>query len=197
MRGPLLTALTIGLLAAGGTSAQAQLAAEIRVASSEYRYLDVNYTFAGGIMIDTLYIGVPGQNEVYLGAGYTFNPASWLSLIPIGYGVVGKENDERGLVLGGYVWLERGPYTAIAFLGRFIHLRGGVASYDFLDTLDVTRSIAGPWEAGFSSTVYREGEDWSHLVGPMLKRRDDKGWWALSALWGYEDEVRLVRVLTF
>ena len=128
MRDVIAAAVTISLTFCTAGPARAQLGAELRASTSEYRYLDVNYTFGSGAMVDALYNGVPGQNELYLGAGYTFSPASWLSLIPIGYGVIGKENEERGLVLGGYIWLETGPYTAIAYVGRFIHLRGGVAS---------------------------------------------------------------------
>jgi hypothetical protein len=57
--------------------------------------------------------------------------------------------------------------------------------------------IAGRWDAGVSSTVYRQDTGWSHFTGPLVRRRDARGSWALSVRTGDDTEVRVVRVLTF
>jgi hypothetical protein len=176
--------------------ARAQTGVELRASSTRYRFVDVNHTFGNGVMLDALYLGIPGQNELYLGLGYTWKLARPLTLIPLAYGVAGKENGERGVIVGAYVLAESGPYKAIAFAGRFVRVAGGVATYDFLDSLDFTRKVKGRWEAGVSSTVYRQDVGWSHLTGPLVRRNDARGSWSLSARAGYDPEVRLVRVLT-
>ena len=68
---------------------------------------------------------------------------------------------------------------------------------DFGDSLDLTHKVAGRWDAGVSSSVYRQDTGWSHLTGPVVHRSDARGSWALSVRSGYDTEVRLVRILTF
>ncbi len=177
--------------------ADAQTAMEIRGSSTRYRFVDLNHTFGNGIMVDALYLGVPGQNELYLGAGWQWKAAPALTLIPLAYGVAGRENEERGVMLGAYVLAGSGPWKAIAFAGRFICVSGHVRTYDFLDSLDLTRTLHGRWDVGASASVYREREGWSQASGPMIRRNDGHGSWALSVRFGYETEIRLVRVLTF
>jgi hypothetical protein len=187
----------LAVLGMAAAPARAQTAVELRGSTIRYRFVDVNHTFASGIMLDLLYLGVPGQNELYLGGGYTWKAARGLTLIPLAYAVAGHEQRERGVMLGAYVLAEGGPWKGIAFLGRFIRVSGGVATYDFLDTADVTHRLARAWDAGVSSTVYRQDVGWSHLTGPVVRRNDARGSWALSARAGYDFEVRLVRILTF
>ena len=114
MKNALTAALTVGLATCLSGSARAQLAAELRASTSEYRYLDVNYTSASGLILDTLYIGVPGQNELYLGAGYTFTPASWLSLIPIAYGVLTPDTIEQAIERAGTKAGNKGGEAAVS-----------------------------------------------------------------------------------
>ena len=78
-----------------------------------------------------------------------------------------------------------------------MRISGGVSTYDFLDSVDLTHRVAGKWDAGVSSSIYRQDTGWSHLTGPLVRRRDARGSWALSVRAGYDTEVRLVRVLTF
>jgi hypothetical protein len=42
-----------------------------------------------------------------------------------------------------------------------------------------------------------DGRDLTWLVGPMLKRNDRLGRWAVSARFGDDVELRLVRTLVF
>ena len=90
--------LAIAALAVFGAApaASAQTVVELRGSSTRYRFVDVNHTFSSKLFLDALYIGVPGMNELYLGAGYAWSPSTSFSLTPILYGVAGKENRERG-----------------------------------------------------------------------------------------------------
>jgi hypothetical protein len=192
----LAVVFTLGGLGAAG-EVSAQTAVELRGSTTRYRFVDVNHTFPSGVMLDALYLGVPGQNELYLGGGYAWKAARALTVIPLVYGVAGRENGERGVALCAYVLGDAGPWKAVAFVGRFVRASGDVATYDFVDSVDVTRKAAGRWDVGLSSTIYRQEVGWSHYTGPMARRSDARGSWALSVRAGYDTEVRLVRVLTF
>jgi hypothetical protein len=190
-------ALAGGLAAGLPAPARAQTSVELRGSTAAYRFADVNHTFRSGVMLDALYVAVPGQDEFYLGLGYTWKASRGLTVIPLAYGVAGVQQEERGVVLGAYVLGDAGPWTLIAFAGRFVRISGGVSTYDFLDSVDLTHRASGKWDAGVSSSVYRQDTGWSHLTGPLVRRRDARGSWALSVRAGYDTEVRLVRVLTF
>jgi len=199
MRDRLATVVWLAVLALWGAPARGQPYAELRLSTAKYRYVDVGYTFGSGVVLDGLYSGAPGLNELYLGAGFAWQATPSLNLTPIVYGVVGLDagSEERGIAIGSYITFDKGPYKLIAFVGRFFRTQGDVPSYDFLDTGDLTRVVSGPWELGVSSTVYRTEGEWSHQTGPMLKRSDARGFWSLSARFGFDDELRLVRVLYF
>jgi hypothetical protein len=194
VRAPLLAGAGV-LACASGAAAQTGL--ELRGSTARYRFVDLNHVFASGLMADALYLGVPGQNELYLGLGYTLKLARGLTVVPLVYGVAGHEKSERGLALCASVLAEGGPWKAIVFAGRFVRTSGGVATYDFADSIDLTRKVSGRWDAGVSSTVYRLDTGWTQQTGPLVRRTDARGTWALSARLGDTSEVRLVRVLTF
>ncbi|HEU0091791.1 MAG TPA: hypothetical protein VFS78_06765, partial [Vicinamibacteria bacterium] len=189
-------ALAAGLAAGLPASARAQTAIELCGSTASYRFADLNHTFSSGVMLDALYVGVPGQDEFYLGLGYTWKASHGLTVIPLAYAVAGVQKEERGVVLGAYVLGDAGPWKLIAFAGRFVRIAGGVSTYDFGDSLDLTYKVAKRWDAGVSSSVYRQDTGWSHLTGPVVRRSDARGSWALSVRSGYDTEVRLVRILT-
>jgi hypothetical protein len=199
MRDRTAIVVVLAMLAFWASPAAGQPYAELRGSTAHYRYVDVGYSFARGPVLDALYIGSPGLNELYLGAGFAWQATPSLNLTPIVYGVVGLDegSGERGAVIGSYLTLEKGPYRLIAYLGRFVRIDGDVPSYDFLDTGDLTRVVSGPWELGVSSSVFRTEGEWSHQTGPMVKRTDSLGFWALSVRFGFDDELRLVRMLSF
>jgi hypothetical protein len=188
-----LTALALGL----AVPAAAQTVLELRGSTTRYRFVDLNHTFAGGLMLDALYLGVPGQNELYLGAGYAWKLARGLTVIPLLYFVAGREQGERAIAPCVYVLADAGPWKAVAFAGRVARVSGGVATYDFADSIDVTRKAVGRWDAGVSSSIYRLDSGWSHQTGPLLRRTDARGAWSLALRFGSDRELRLVRVLSF
>ncbi len=162
----------------------------------EYRFVDLTHTFKSGPYLEALYIGVPGQNELYLGAGFQLRPATGVTLTPAVYAVIGKENDQRGVALGGLLSVDRGGFKVLAFAGHFFRGSGDVADYTFVDALDLTRQVQ-KWELGVSTGLFETGGEASWLVGPTVKRNDSRGAWAFSARFGDDEEYRLLRVLVF
>lgn len=69
-----------------------------------------------------------------------------------------------------------------------------MADYAFVDALDLTR-VLGAWELGASVEAFETGGDAAWLLGPTLKRNDSRGSWALSARFGDDTELRVIRVL--
>jgi hypothetical protein len=163
-----------------------------------YRYAEYTRFFASGLTLDSVYIGVPGQNEIYLGAGYGIKLTPTLTLTPLGYAVVGLdgETDQFGVALGIFVVGTAGPWGVYTFAGYFEPLSGTVPRYFFVDSLDVSRRI-GKWELGVSTGHYAIGGDWSALIGPLVVRNDAHGAWRLLVRGGSSFEARLVRTLGF
>jgi len=195
-----------GLVLLSGLAAPADVKAqappnylEFRLAHSGsglYRYAEYTRTLSFGPVIDTLYLGVPGQNELYLGVGYPLQTTSTLTVTPLIYGVFGKENGERGLALGLLVLGTVDRWSVYSFLGYFIPVAGDVRSYMFLDSLDVGRKV-GRWELGVSAGLFETTDQWSGLVGPLAVRNDRLGAWRASVRGGSTFEVRLTRTLSF
>ena len=163
---------------------------------TEYRFVDLSHTFKSGPYLEALYLGVPGQNELYLGAGFQLRPARGFTLTPAAYAVFGKENDEQGVAVGGLLSVDRSGWKVLAFAGHFFRTGGDVDDYTFVDALDLTRAI-GAWEIGASTGVFATGGDASWLVGPTVKRNDRLGSWAVSARFADDTEYRVIRILVF
>jgi hypothetical protein len=174
----------------------AQTVVELRASTTKYRFLDVSHTFANRVVLDVLHLGVPGMNELYLGAGYQLRPAAGVSVAPILYAVLGKENHERGACLGALLSVDRGGWKVLGFVGHFFRTGAGVSDYTFVDALDLTRT-SGRWELGASAGAYETRGDLTWLVGPTVKRNDRRGAWAASARFGNDTELRLIRILSF
>ena len=186
--------LVVALLPA---AAHSQTVVELRGSTTRYRFVDLNHTFTRGLFLDLLYLGAPGSNELYAGGGWSFKPAQGVTLTPIVYAVGAHENDERGLALCASLFVDRGGWRVLGFGGRFLRASGDVPDYTFLDSLDVTRVIAGKWELGVSAGFLRIGDDWNELIGGTLKRNDKRGATALAVRGGYKTELRLIRTLVF
>lgn len=177
--------------------ADAQTVVELRGSTTEYRFVDLNRTFAGGLFLDLLYLGAPGSNELYAGGGWSFKPAQGVTLTPIVYGVAARENGERGIALCASAFVDRGGWRVLGFGGRFLGVSGDVPDYDFLDSLDVTRLFARSWELGVSAGFLRVGGDWNELIGGTLKLNDKRGATALAVRGGHTTEARLIRTFVF
>ena len=198
MRNPDLLVVAAATLASAALAVplSAQTVVELRGSTTRYRFADLSHTFANRIVLDALYLGVPGMNELYLGAGYQLRPANGISLAPLLYFVGGKENDERGACLAASLSVDRAGWKVLGFAGHFFRTSGRVSDYTFLDALDLTRAL-GRWELGASAGAYHTNGDLTALAGPTVKRNDKRGSWALSARFGSDTELRLLRVLSF
>lgn len=170
---------------------------ELRAAHSAdglYRYVEYSRFFQRGAVVDIVYFGVPGQNELYVGAGYQLKATKTLTVTPLVYGVVGKENGERGVALGVFVLGTVRDWSVYSFLGYFEPLAGTVSRYLFLDSLDISRKV-GRWELGVSTGMFHAAGDWSYLAGPVIIRDDKRGAWRVSLRGGSTVEIRLARTL--
>jgi len=196
MRADVFVAASVLAGAAVCSPAAAQTVVELRASTTKYRFADLSHTFANRVVLDAVYVGVPGMNELYLGAGYQLRPATGISIAPLLYFVGGKENAERGACLAASLSLDRAGWKMLGFGGHFFRVSGGVSDYTFVDALDLTRAL-GRWEVGASTGLYHTNGDLTGVVGPTVKRNDRRGAWAASARFGSDTDVRLVRVLSF
>lgn len=177
-------------------TATAQNLVEVRLADSKYRYVDWNYTWRSGVVVDLFYIGVPGSNEFNLGGGYNFKKGP-LVVTPLVYAVLGKEDSQRGVKVALLVAFDKADWKVLSFIASYVPVSGSVTHYQLLDTLDVTRKIASRWEVGVQAGFFHSGGTWNPQVGPVLKLNDHLGAWAVSYRFGPENEFRVGRVLTF
>lgn len=187
-------ALAFALGAAG--VAHAQHVIEVRGADTEYRFLDWNYTSTHGLVADVFYVGVPGSNEFNIGGGYSLTRGAVI-VTPLVYGVVGKENGQRGVKLALLVMADAHGWKLTSFLGHYVSVSGDVDDYQVLDTLDVTRALGKGWEFGAQAGFFRTGGEWNQQIGPLVKHNDRHGAWAVSFRFGPEREFRVGRTLVF
>jgi hypothetical protein len=172
---------------------------ELRAAGPEtgfYRCVEFDYALRIGAVVDIVYFGVPEQNELYIGMGYQLPVTPTLTIIPLLYGVVGKENGQRGVALGNFVLGTVRNWSIYSFLGYFEPIEGDVPRYVFLDSLDVSRRVKR-WEVGASTGFFYSSGQWSYLVGPVIIRNDNHGAWRFSVRAGSTVEVRAIRTFSF
>jgi hypothetical protein len=188
-----IKASVILALLLGGRQGLAQHSLEGRIADTEYRYFDWNYTFSNSALVDVFYVGVPGSNEFNLGGGYGFKPKPSLMIAPLAYAVIGKEGGQRGVKIALLVVFEKSGWKVNSFLGQFMRIAGDVGRYQVLDTLDASRVVRGPFEIGISSGFFHAGGEWNPQVGPLFKLNDRFGAWYVSYRFGPESELRFSR----
>jgi hypothetical protein len=176
--------------------AEAETELEMRAASTEYRFVDINRSFDSGLVFDALYTGEPGMDEVHVGLGYDVSSSERSSVIPIVYAGFGRQYGERGATLGALIYVERDKARFQAFFGHFFPIRGEVSAYTFVDTLDWTRVIRS-FEVGASASAYEYEGEIVKVLGPVFKWNDRQGTWAASARFGDDSELRVVRSLAF
>lgn len=184
----LFLSLSLAPIAAG------QHVVEVRGADTKYRFADWNYTGPAGSVVDVFYVGVPGSNELNVGAGWAFKKGAFV-VTPLAYAVAGKEDGQLGLKLALLVAADRGGWKLAAFLADYIPASGDVESYVVLDTLDFTRAIGKRWELGVQAGFFRTGDAWNPQIGPLVKFNDRLGAWAASYRFGPDNEFRVGRVL--
>lgn len=173
-----------------------ELRSAVSRAGGVYRYLGYNHVFHNKVTLDAYYIGVPGQNEFYMGLGYQLQATKSLTITPLFYGVIGKEGSERGVAMGA---VANGSVKALNVSGYICHFEpvgGSVARYTFLDSLDISKK-AKQWEVGGSTGFVHVDGNWNPLVGPVIIRNDERGSWKVHIRGGSTFEARLTRTLTF
>lgn len=197
MKTPLLVAACItASLLSGVREVAAQGVAEVRLADTRYRFVDVSFTRKNGVVFDGFYVGVPGSNELNVGGGFAFQRKR-LVLTPLVYAVVGKEGGQRGVKTALLTAYDSHGWKFGSFLGAFIRTSGSTDSYRVLDTADLTRAFATRWELGVQAGFFRSGGAWNTQIGPMLKLNVARGTWAVSYRFGSERELRVGRVFLF
>jgi hypothetical protein len=177
-------------------SVAAQTTMDARGSNSQYRFVDVSHAFKNNVVFDALYIGVPGSNEVFVGGGYQFKPAQWLTISPLFYGGIARENHERGVKVAVLALVDTGSWRSAAYIAQFAPVAGEAKRYFLCDSLDVTRVVKS-WEVGVSLGIFAEDNANSWKLGPMIKHNDKRGAWALSARGGTDFELRINRVVVF
>ena len=176
--------------------AAAQTTMEVRGSNSKYRFFDVSHTFTSNVVFDALYIGVPGSNEVFVGGGYQFKPAKWLTISPLLYGGIGRENHERGVKVAVLAIVDTGAWRGAAYVAQFAPAARQAKRYFLCDSLDVMRVVKS-WEVGASLGFFAQDNANSWKLGPMLKHNDQRGAWAVSLRGGTDFELRISRVFVF
>jgi hypothetical protein len=178
----------------GVASAAGQGAVEVRLADTKYRFIDVSFARKNGVVFDGFYVGVPRSNELNIGGGYALKRGA-LTLTPLLYAVIGKEDGQRGVKGALLTAFETGDWKFLSFIGAYIRASGSVDAYQVLDTADLTRTLTTRWELGVQGGFFRTGGAWNTQVGPLLKFNDSRGAWAVSYRFGSEKELRVARVL--
>jgi len=151
---------------------------------------------------DNFLIHTPGQEEFLTGLGYDFKVKSEkhhidLIVTPTLYGVVGRNENEAGLAIGGTIV---GPVKRVnvsAFIAHFVRLRGSVPDYTFGDSIDATTAISKNWEAGGSLGFFCQSGSCGKLAGPMVKRSDGHGSWGAMFRVGSDKEFQFRRTFIF
>ena len=186
--------LGVALLAAGVvTTAQADTGFELRTATSGYRFADVSHQFSTGLVLDAVYYGEPGFDELYLGVGWDLSTVERASVVPILYAVKERNDLERGMTLATLVWYGGPRWEFLGFVGHFVPVGCECEAYTFADSLDLTRKF-GPWAFGGSLTVDGFEDSGTWRLGPMMKWNDGLGAWAASLRYGEAGaELRVMR----
>ena len=192
----LAAATVVAALVGGPSPAAAQHLIEVRGADTKYRYLDWNYTWGNGTVVDAFYVGVPGSNELNVGGGHVLSRGH-LAVTPLVYAVIGREQGQRGVKVALLVSFDHRGWKLVSFVGHYISLSGAVDSYQVMDALDLTRLVGSRLELGVESSFFRTGGDWNQQTGPLLRVNDHHGAWSASYRFGSANEFRIGRVVTF
>ncbi len=182
------------ILSAGKVAAEDLI--EFRYADTHYRYADWLHTFHNSAVVDVFYDGVPGFNEFNIGGGYALKIRK-VTVNPLLYFVAGKEASQRGLRVALLVTFDIEGWKLVSYLSHFAPLHGDVPQYQCLDTLDFTRALSKRWEVGIQNGFFHSQDRWNPQIGPLVKRNDRYGAWALSYRFGPQRELRAGRVFAF
>jgi hypothetical protein len=165
---------------------------ELRSASrGEYRYADWAHN-GKKWATDLYYIGVPGNNELSACVGYQLKIVT-----PYACATAAKEDKEMGIKTAAVIAWEKKTWKVDAFLAYFKPLRGTAKAFATADAANFVRTLGKGWEAGISTGFFRQDGRWNPLAGPLVRKNDRLGFWALSYRLGPTNELRLNRVFLF
>jgi len=165
---------------------------EFRSASQgEYRYADWAHN-GKKWATDLYYVGAPGNNELSACVGYQFKIVT-----PYACATAAKEDKELGAKAAASIAWEKKAWKADAYIAYFKPLRGSAKAYTTADAANLTRTLGKGWEAGISTGFLRQDGKWNPLAGPLVRKNDRLGFWALSYRLGPANELRLNRVFLF
>ena len=162
--------------------------------NASYRYADWSHSFKNKLATDMYYVGVPGNNEADACVGYSLPAFKGLSATPFFCGLAAKEDRELGVKAAAVLAWEKGKFKADAYYAHFVPLRGSIKAYDLLDAGNATYSATKRWEVGASVGFFRQDRSWNPLAGPLVRRNDKTGFWAVSFRTGAGNELRFIRV---
>ena len=185
---------TLILVLFGAVGLNAQGFGEVRAADTKYRYADFAYTFNNRMMLEVFYFGIPGANDLNVGAGYLVKPSSRISLTPALYAVKTKEG-EAGLKLGLTFSASNKNWKLNSFVAKHWSVKN-FSSYSFADPIELTKVI-DRLEFGVSAGFTHLDHQWNPLIGPVVKFNDKVGNWSLSVRGGSARELRFGRTFNF
>jgi hypothetical protein len=157
----------------------------------QYRYADWAHN-GKEWATDLYYVGVPGNNELSACLGYQFKIVT-----PYTCMTTAKEDKELGAKAAASIAWEKKAWKADAYLAYFKPLRGSNKAYATADAANITRTLGKGWEAGISTGFFRQDGKWNPLAGPLVRKNDRMGFWAISYRFGPNNELRLNRVFLF
>lgn len=157
----------------------------------QYRYADWAHN-GKRVATDLYYVGVPGNNELSACVGYQFKIVT-----PYACATAAKENKELGAKAAASIAWEKKTWKADAYLAYFKPLQGSAKAYATADAANLTRALGKGWEAGISAGFFRQDGKWNPLTGPLVRKNDRLGFWAVSYRLGPQNELRLNRVFLF
>lgn len=162
-----------------------------------YRYIDYNHTFSNNVVFDIAHYGSSGQNELWIGAGYSKKLGESFVTTNAAYLVVGKENRQIGLGLasfgGGKIKKTNITYQTYAFLPA----RGDMAKYLAVDSFDLTIGVTKKIEIGGSLGAYFIGKNSNLLGGGLVRFNDKLGSTSFYLRGGAYTEFRVSRTISF
>lgn len=173
-----------------------QLSLATRGRGVSYRVATFDQAF-GKDHLQAMYYGFPGDNEAWIGYGRDFSLSNNNTVSPYAWMVIGKENREKGIGLGGTISgkRQRVDYTATYY--NFVPIAGTVKAYSYLDSAEAAYSFNSKLEAGISGAYFRTSGVWDPLVGPMVRWNDRYGSTEFTFRVGPSDhEYRISRTLT-
>ncbi len=174
---------------------------EVRLGFTEeglgYREVDYVRSFDNGMYVNLNYSGATGQNEAWVGAGYSKEVKENFTLGGGVYLVVGKEREQLGVGLATFGEAKVKKLNLAFQVAAYLPVKGGVPKYLTIDSLDATYQVTKRVEVGGSFGTYFEGKDSNVIAGPLVRINDKLGHTSFYVRGGAYTEFRISRTFIF